>query len=223
MNALPSPYYQSEDGGVTLYHGDCREILPLLGKFDLLLTDPPYGINYDSRGGNGLHWRKQYATPKIQGDDKPFDPSFLWQYGSRQIVWGADHFRNQLPSTGRFLVWQKESRSNDNLKFADAEMAWDTTGTLCRAIYHRQNGFLNDGYGNGEPRQHPTQKPLNVMLWCLSIANDAQSIVDPFCGSGTTLVAAKQLGRRAIGIEIDERYCEIAVQRLAQGCLELAD
>ena len=206
------PYY--EHAGQTIYHGDCREILPGLPKCDLLLTDPPYGIAYDARGGEGAAKRRTYDIPTVAGDATEFDPSFLLEYGQRQVIWGVDHFRHALPKVGTLLIWHKRVPrvEIDALKFADAEIAWDGGSSLVRVLNHVEDGFIRDSQ---EPRVHPTQKPVAVMEWCLRLTK-AKTILDPFMGSGTTLVAAKNLGRKAIGIEIEEKYCEIAAKRLSQ-------
>lgn len=217
-----TPYY--DHAGITIYHGDCREILPTMGAVDLVLTDPPYGIGYDSRGGEQLAPRRKYDIPTVKGDNVAFDPTFLLATGKRRMIWGAEHFMWRLPRSGRLLIWHKriEKSEPDSVNFADAEIAWDSKGTLNRVIRHVQEGFINDGYGVGVGRVHPTQKPEAVMMWCLRLARECHSVVDPFMGSGTTLRAAKDLGRRAIGIEIEERYCEIAAKRLSQEVFNFA-
>ena len=208
------PYYHDEAAGITIYHGDCREILPTLPKVDLVLTDPPYGIGgWSATGGNSL---RQDEIDEINGwDVAPSDEvlKLVVSSGRYAIVWGGNYLCGPL---GRFrspLVWDKGMRG---MHFADGEMAWTNFdfGTL---------RILNYGIARSETkgaRQHPTQKPIAVMRWCLQQApDDCQTVLDPFMGSGTTLRAAKDLGRRAIGIEIEERYCEIAVERLRQAVL----
>jgi site-specific DNA-methyltransferase (adenine-specific) len=220
------PYY--EHGGVTIYHGDCREILPTLPPVDLVLADPPYGIRSVKRdgkmgGGEGRpnrKWknRRNGVYLPVYGDDKELRPRWLCGYGRRQIVWGAEHFTEAMPR-GRMLIWDKRGDlpSND---FSDAELAWDSERGACRIFRHRQMGMVGDGYGDID-RCHPNQKPLALMAWCLSLAPDAASMCDPYMGSGTSLRAAKNRGLRAIGIEIEERYCEIAAKRLSQEVLPL--
>jgi DNA modification methylase len=218
-----TPYY--EDGAVTLYHGDCREILPSLGRSDLLLTDPPYGTNLDTdnsrfsggtRGnmakrGNGIGTG---GGRPIVGDSVPFDPTFLIEYARAAVVWGWNHFPNKLPA-GACLVWLKRNDEAFGSFLSDAELAWMSKG---RGVYCRRD-LTNNAIATY--RVHPTQKPVELMQWCLGFFPDARLILDPFMGSGTTLVAAKNLGRKAIGIEIEERYCEIAAKRLTQEVLEL--
>lgn len=215
------PYY--DEAGITIYHGDCREVLPSLAV-GLLLTDPPYGIGAvradGKAGGRGVAENRIYEP--IVGDDAPLDPTPLL-LGRRQIIWGADHFVAH-PGRGRFLVWDKRDglASND---FADCEVAWDSSGGGNRVFRHRQMGMIHDGLGD-IGRVHPAQKPLSLLAWCLSLDYSAWAIyddlvVDPFMGSGTTLRAAKDAGRRAVGIELSEHYCEIAARRLAQEVLDL--
>jgi site-specific DNA-methyltransferase (adenine-specific) len=198
------PYYQDEY--VTLYCGDCREIVPTLGRFDLLLTDPPYGIGINkssrlsvSRGFGGETW----------DDEAPDITSFL-PVASKRIVWGGNYF--PLAPTRCFLVWDKQ---NDGRDFADCEMAWTDIDAVAR-IFRRRPMNMDGG------KVHPTQKPIALMTWCISLAgDDIQTILDPFAGSGTTGVAAKLLNRKCTLIEKEEKYCEIAARRLSQGVLPL--
>lgn len=217
--SLPEPYYEKD--GITIFCADCREILPYLPKVDLVLTDPPYGVSlntaYKSSQRGSLAGCNDY--PPVFGDDKPFDPSPLLGF-ERAIIWGANYFASRLPDEGQWLVWDKRDGVGFNDQ-ADCELAWTrgTPGTVPRIYRHRWNGMIK-ATERDERRCHPTQKPVDVMGWCLSFFPDAQTILDPFMGSGTTLVAAKQLGRKAIGIEIEEKYCKIAVERLAQGVMD---
>lgn len=195
------PYYQK--GGQTIYLGDCRELLPKIGKcFDLILTDPPYGI-FACGGKWGrkadLQWDKEAAT---QLDSLLF-------YSRNQIIWGGNYF--SLPLSRGWLVWYKRDSVQSA---ADAELAWTSFDMNTRLIDHTIAAT------NAERNGHPTKKPLRVITWCLSFAIDAKSVVDPYMGSGTTLRAAKNLGIEAVGIEIEEKYAEIAARTLEQGVLE---
>jgi DNA modification methylase len=215
------PYYES--GGITIYHGDCREIIPMLSPVDLLLTDPPYGIDLNtdnsrfsggnvasvSRRGNG---QGTAAGKPIANDAEPFDPSFLVGIGKHQVIWGWNNFPHKLPS-GACLVWLKRYDEAFGTFLSDAELAWMSKG---HGVYCKRD-LSNNAIAN--ERVHPTQKPLSLMAWCLNFFPDATAILDPFMGSGTTLRAAKDLGRKAIGIEIEEKYCEIAAKRMAQEVL----
>ena len=210
--AAIKPYYDQD--GITIYHGDCREVLPTLGRFDLLLTDPPYGIRYDASQST-----QQGIQPfeAIRGDDEPFDPS-LFMGLDDVFLWGANNYCNAIPPMqGQWYFWDK-TLQNNKCRIAEGEFAWHKCGTKPRAFRHLWSGAYRASEG-GQRSQHPTQKPIALMRWCLSLAPDAQAVVDPFTGSGTTLVAAKLEGRTAVGIELEERYCEIAANRLAQGVL----
>ena len=210
------PYYQ--DDAVTIYNADCRKVLPWLDKFDLLLTDPPYGIGMAKRGTIGTSKAgkvKDYG--KSDWDDETPPSWFLnaaQELTQVSILWGGNYYG--LPASSCWLVWDKDNTGD----FADCELAWTNMTRAVRKFKWRWNGMLQEKCGKDkEYRFHPTQKPLPLMRWCLSLVPDAQTILDPFMGSGTTLVAAKLEGRKAVGIEINERYCESAVKRLEQGVL----
>jgi site-specific DNA-methyltransferase (adenine-specific) len=211
-----TPYY--DHAGITIYHGDCREILPSLPPVDLVLTDPPYGMRWDGRvkrdslnGQGGAFSRFEGQT--ITGDDIDFDPSFLLAYAPC-IIWGFHHFPQHL-SRGSILVWVKKYPEAYGTFLSDADVAWMSKG---HGVYISPT--VNPASFQHE-REHPTQKPDEIMKWCCSFFPDAQTILDPFMGSGTTLRAAKDLGRKAIGIEIEEKYCEIAAKRMSQEVLAL--
>jgi site-specific DNA-methyltransferase (adenine-specific) len=207
------PYY--EHAGITIYHGDCREILPTLPKFDLLLTDPPYGIGFvHGDGGGCLASSTRFNRIAIEGDDKPFDPSPILGIAKETVLWGANHFASRLPDSPCWLVWDKRDGMGPNDQ-ADCELAWTSLSSPARLMRHYWNGMLKASE-KGVPRVHPTQKPIALMKWCLSMFPDAKTVLDPFCGSGTTLVAAKAMGLTATGIELHEPYCEIVAKRLSQ-------
>lgn len=218
-----TPYYS--DSLVTIYHGDCREIAWGLGRFDLLLTDPPYGIGADRRQAarsNKQHGRA--AAPsrdygRTDWDSKPPEPwvlDMLVGLAERSIIWGGNHFK--LPPSKAWLVWDKENGSNG---YADAELAWTNLDQSLRLTRHRWMGMLQAASDDGDHRTHPTQKPVPVMRWCLSFAPQARTLLDPFAGSGAILRAGKDAGLTCIGIEIEERYCEIAAERCRQEVLSL--
>ena len=172
------------------------EVMPLLGKVDAVVTDPPYGIGITksnrlavSRGMGGKSW-----------DDVAPDISTLPTVPS--IIWGGNYF--DLPPTRCVLAWDKNNAGRD---FADFEMAWTNLDHVARRMILRPMNM--DG-----GKVHPTQKPIAVMEWCLGFLPNAKTILDPFMGSGTTLVACAKLGRKGIGIELDPDYFEIACKRV---------
>ena len=195
------PYYQDEFA--MIYHGDCREILPSLEPVDLVLTDPPYGIASIWKGGfSAKHgWGKALTEAALRSEwDKnvPDDSllSAIQQAGKTVVIWGGNYF--QLPPSRGWFVWTKPER---NFSLSEAELAWTNRDTVVRVF---------DGVRSDVGRQHPTQKPLSLMKWCLQQVKEAKTVLDPFMGSGTTLRAAKDLGLTSIGIELEEKYCEIA-------------
>jgi len=216
------PYYQ--DDAVTIYHGDCRVIVPQLGRFDLLLTDPPYGMawNTDStRFTGGEHkrgtGRSDYGA--IAGDSEPFDPT-PWLAFPKVILFGANHFASRLP-VGTTLVWVKKHERLFGTFLSDGEVAWMKGG---HGVYCFKRSFpppARLAEAGTALSVHPTQKPLALMRWCIEKAGDVQAILDPFAGSGTTGRAAKDLGRKCVLIEREERYCEIAAKRMGQEVLNL--
>ena len=191
--------------------GDCLNVMPLLGKFDAVVTDPPYGIGYSHGGGGGKLARSTTLDHMpIIGDDAPFRPE-RWVDGPA-ILWGGNHFADKLPATQSWLVWDKRCSNYSNDQ-ADAEMAWTNLGFPARMFRHVWNGMLR-GSESKTPRVHPTQKPVALMEWCLGFLPDASTILDPFMGSGTTLVACQRLGRSGTGIELDPDYFDIACKRV---------
>ena len=210
------PYY--EHNGITIYHGDCREIMPHLGKVDAVVTDPPYGMAWDGKvtpgrnGTGGQFTRFQGVT--IADDDTDFDPSFLLGF-NKVVLWGFQHFPQHL-ERGTALVWVKKYPNAFGTFLSDADLAWMKGG---HGVYCSPT--INPASFQHE-REHPTQKPVGLMCWCIDKAKvqEHETILDPFMGSGTTLVAAKQLQRKAIGIELEEKYCEIAAKRLSQEVLQ---
>lgn len=206
------PYYSEE--GITIYLGDCREILPTLPKVDLVLMDPPYGIDFDTdytRFTTGFDVERK-AHKSVHGDADDFDPA-PWLSFPHVIAWGANCFSNRLPM-GTWLVWDKR-HSNGTAFLADAEVAWMKGGHGVYIFAKTWQGCLRS-----EPIDHPTQKPSSLMNWCIEKSGAVGLILDPYMGSGSTLVAAKRVARAAIGIEIEERYCEIAANRLRQSVLD---
>jgi DNA modification methylase len=204
-------YYS--DKWVAIAHGDCREILPQLDvKVDLVLTDPPYGLNqqWDATGkrGNSRLW-----DTKPSWDKNTVDIQFLFRLNCSLIIWGGNYY--SLPPTSCWLIWDKVQ----DFSGADFEMAW-TNLPLAGRIFRLSR---IDAYQNKIEcrKQHPTEKPSSLITWCISLANNIDLILDPFLGSGTTCYCAKKLNRYSIGIEIEEKYCEIAAKRCSQEVMEL--
>jgi DNA modification methylase len=208
-------------GNCRLIQGDSRAIVPTLaGQFDAILADPPYGISYSpgSGGGgirdkNGKRYEKQFTGKNLViADNEPFDPSYLLCARVPTILWGGNHFASRLPDSTAWLIWDKRRGTLTN-DFADCEMAWSNLKTPARVLPHLWNGMLRDSE-RGEQRVHPTQKAIAVMEWCLGFLPDAETILDPYLGSGTSGVACVRTGKSFIGIEIDEGHFETAVKRI---------
>lgn len=207
--------------GVTLYCADCRDILPTLPRVDAVVTDPPYGIGYAHSGFHGgrigiTAAANARGAPPVIGDDEPFDPSPL--LGFRNVLmWGADHFHARLPDSGRWLAWNKLGSLEPWDSFCDVEFAWHSGKGAARIFSMMWKGLVGDKRGEENSlRHHTTQKPIALMSWCIEQVGAADTILDPYCGSGTTGVAAVKLGRRFIGIEIEPKYFDIACRRISE-------
>jgi site-specific DNA-methyltransferase (adenine-specific) len=206
-------------GGATLYLGDMLELLPLVGDVDAVVTDPPYGIlNLDSAGsttavrksprqqGSGALKNRILNTSNVEWDIAPPQEVFdlLRSMSQHQIIWGGNYF--PLPPARAILAWDKEQPWPN---FSQVELAWTSL--------NRPAALFRVSATRGTPdKQHPTQKPLSLMSWCLEFLPAAITVLDPYMGSGTTGVAAIQSGRRFVGIERDEKYFEIACRRIEQ-------
>ena len=206
------PYY--EQSGITIYHGDCREVLPTLPVMDLVLTDPPYGIGRDgkppSTSKHGGH--KGYEFLGWDAEPPTTETLRLVLGAARDaIIWGANYYPQVFSKSPGWLMWDKGQRIDQ----ADGELAFSTRRGPLRIFTLNRVALQTDG------AVHPTQKPEALMQWCLGFFPSSRTILDPFMGSGTTLVAAKRLGKSAIGIDIQEKYCEMAARRLRQGALPM--
>ena len=226
------PCYQH--GGITIYHGDAQEIVPSLAKPGLLLTDPPWGINANtdssrfSPPASGWWDNADRSTQQhnekglIEGDQQPFDPSHLLSLKCPTILWGGHCFADRLPPSAGWLVWDKRKGIEDaNWPLSEGELAWTNVCKGVRFFRHRWMGLVRESE-QGE-HHHPTQKPVALMKWCLLRYHKKGAVLDPYMGSGATLVACKALGIPAIGIELKERHCGIAVHRLSQEVLPLSE
>ena len=217
------PYYQ--DDYVTIYHGDCREILPELPKVDLVLTDPPYGIDIalsGQVGGSVLASNTQHIASDWDSDRlSTKEVGLLLAAGDAQMIFGGNYIADLLPPSACWLVWNKRGNLPSN-NFADCELIWTSLSKPVRLYTYLWQGMLQGDMKNKEWHFHPTQKPVSLMKWCILQAGESVStIIDPFMGGGSTIRAALDLGRKCTGIEIEERYCEIAAKRCSQSVMEL--
>ena len=217
------PYY--EDEWATIYHGDCREVLPSITSESvaLVLTDPPYGLNFVLEGrvvGSGNRRGTRGGKPPVHDDDKPFDPSHLMRF-PRLVLFGANHYADKLPPSGGWIVWDKTGGGRGpSDTFADVEMAWTNLTKTPHIKHHLWKGLTRDSEA-GDRVLHPTQKPVALMAWIIGKWTEpGDLILDPYMGSGPIARAAKDLGRRYIGVEVSEDYCEIAAKRLSQEVLD---
>ena len=217
--SLPTPYYQ--DDAVTIYHGDCREILPQLARFDLLLTDPPYGINAEQFRATLPDSKGDCFIDKISGDHSTELAEFIIDWlpvDHPAVVWGANNFPELLPHKGRWLCWDKRlTEPADKMLGSAFELAWENRKSGFDAMLRVLHGGVVNA--DGGKRFHPTQKPVTLFRKVLGRYAKAETVLDPFAGSCTTGVAAKLEGRKATLIELEERYCEIGANRLSQGVL----
>lgn len=211
-------------GDAVLYLGDCRELAAEISA-DAVISDPPYGIGYVRgqklkpgvySGGDPVGRQNKFADIAIAGDDRAFDPS-PWLRFSNVLLWGADHFRLRLPEGGRFLAWDKLAGKPTWDSFADVEFAWHSQGGASRIFSYLWKGLACDkreGHRGVVEREHPTQKPIDLMLWSIRQAGTPGRVLDPFMGSGTTGVAALRLGCKFTGIEIEPRWFDAACRRI---------
>ena len=197
-------------GDATLYLGDCMDILPTLPKVDAVITDPPYGI---SRAGqqetftkNQKHKRKHFED--LGWDDgRPSKELFdlMLKSADKCLIWGGNYFADMLPATMGWLYWDKGQKG---LSMSDGELAWTSEQKALRSIVVNRSSLVGS--------EHPTQKPIQVMTWSIDQLGNPKTIFDPFMGSGTTGVAAIQMGRKFIGIEREPKYFDIACKRIEQ-------
>jgi site-specific DNA-methyltransferase (adenine-specific) len=202
---------------VKLHLGDCLSVLKTLedGSVDAVVTDPPYGMKNDcdytrfTDGPNGHGSAPGQKYNSVIGDDRPFDPS-PWIGFHKVVMWGSNHYASRLP-VGTTLVWVKRNEPAYGSFLSDAEIGWQKGG---HGVYLHKDTSL---YGETRKRTHPTQKPVGLMRWCIERLKlkPGSTILDPYMGSGTTGVAAVQLGFNFIGVEIDPAYHAIAERRIA--------
>lgn len=198
-------------GDCTLYLGDCRKLLPLLPKVDAVVTDPPYGIDYGRAGGfSASHgwgpWREQVSWDTARPAKEIFD--VMRARSDYQVIGGGNYFTDYVPPSMQWFIWDKGQRA---FSLADFEMAWSSQAKAARVVQYPRAKARLDG------KQHPTQKPVEVLCWCIEqLPAKVKTILDPFMGSGTTGVACVKLGRRFIGIEIEPKYFDIACRRIEE-------
>ena len=189
-----------------IYCGDCLEVMKDMedNSVDLVLTDPPYGIGIANNPFRQKFKKSNWdnSTPSIEYFNE------IFRISKEQIIWGGNYF--DLPKSQCFYIWDK--LQPQNFSSAMCEMAWVSKQSPAKMFKKWVVSII---------KYHPTQKPLELMVWCLSFFPEAKTILDPFLGSGTTAVACKELGRNYIGIEISPEYCKIAERRLAQGVLDI--
>ena len=201
-------------GDQLLIQGDCLDVMAVLPKVCAVVTDPPYGINYSGQaqsvkrnGAKGL-WRIHHEE---KGWDKqtPSQDVFkeILEGSDAAIIWGGNYFADALPATRGWLVWYK---AQTGLSMSDAELAWSNIDMVCRLNNLHRGALWREG------PQHPTQKPIALMEWCLGFLPDARTILDPFAGSFTTAVACQRLGRQSISIELDADYYAIGCKRVQE-------
>lgn len=214
IQAIPvKPYYLDLEAGQVIYCADNREVLPYIPdkSIDLVLTDPPYGI-----GAGREKPHNGWSNWGISDWDlqRPSKDTFglLMAKSINQIIWGGNYFIDYLYPTMGWLVWDKGQR---DFSLADGELAWTSYQKALRIYTVARGKALRDG------KQHPAQKSLEIMDFSILYAGEINLILDPFLGSGTTAYCAKKLGRKCIGIEIEEKYCSIAAQRLSQSVMRL--
>ena len=200
------------NGKHKLIVGDCsdvQEVLKITGKVDAIITDPPYGIGYKSPTGSGKTKRGDYNV--INNDDKEFDPEILFKYSANIVTWGANHYAHKLPPSAGWLVWDKRDGDAINNN-SDCELAWSNMLKSARLFHHKWNGMIKASEKQ-EQRLHPTQKPVKLFIWCYEVTESKQYIIDPFGGSGTSLIACEQTGRTCYLVENDISFAAAAIQR----------
>ena len=232
-------FWQSPDGSATLYLGEWQAVLARENfAFDAVVTDPPYGINYEHGGGGRGYTGAKPNIRKIPGDAAPFDlaPLLALDGGCKlsaarqkalsarpsvrqMVIFGADHFIPQLPPGGRLLCWDKSLGQGPADCFADAEFAWTNRKNARSVFRHFWKGCFRTGQDNQAvaKRTHPSQKPVELMAWCIETARIGlgKTVFDPYMGTGSTGVAALQCGRRFVGVELDPYWFADAVRRIS--------
>ena len=219
------PHWESPDGSVLLIHGDALEVAPTLSGIDALISDPPYGIGYQHSGHGGRPRLRNRPMTRfhepITGDDVDFDPS-PWLGFPIVALFGANHYAARLPASGSWLCWDKSMGRGPADDFSDGEFIWTNVPRIKRNVLRvLWKGCSNTKkiedckYKGGVVRQHPSKKPLDLMVQLMNLCKvpAGATVLDPYCGSGSTGVACFRTHRRFVGIEIEERYWKTAVRR----------
>lgn len=201
----PPAFRTERIGDATLILGDCSEVMPTLARVDAVVTDPPYGIGQDGGRGHRLSSRAKVQARKGWDGGRPEAELFdmLRRLSDEQIIWGGNYFADILPPRMGWLYWQKLIGGD----FSDGELAWTSRERALKEFSYRKT--------NAE-MEHPTQKPVALMKWCLGFVPAARVVMDPFMGVGSTGVACVQMGRSFIGIERDPDYFDIACRRIEE-------
>ena len=215
-----TPLYDRDN--VTIYVGRAEDVLPRLSGITAIVSDPPYGVGFDTdytrfTGGVSASTSTHAA---VAGDDVPFDPGLLLSKARNVVLFGANCYSDRLPR-GSWLVWDKRMPTGENL-LSDGEVAWWSRGHGVYIYSHMWNGFQRASERG--TAFHPTQKPVALMRWVIGRCTKPDDVIcDPYMGCGPVLLAARDLGRRCIGIELKEEYAEIAARRLSQQVLPLGE
>lgn len=222
-----TPYYNKD--GITIYHGDCRDVLPQITTVDLVLTDPPYGINLKENSGREPRTDYLRKGNYLTYEDTPENlrlivvPSIVAalskaKFGRGMVFCAPSNIREFPQPTTVGGVYLPGGCGRTGWGFTNMAMClmYGISPHTCNGCRHTILNSSEHAPQNG----HPCPKPLGWMRWAIALGSlDGELVLDPFAGSGTTLRAAKDLGRNAIGIEIEERYCEISARSLEQGVL----
>ena len=192
-------------GGQRLILGDCLQVMKELGRFDAVVTDPPYGIAADENPVRGSKKHEKKGWDKYRPHKDIFD--LIINMSEEKIIWGGNYFTDFLPPTMRWLAWDKQQ---GDFSLADFELAWTSQNKAARIFR------MSRGKANTDGKQHPTQKPIALMEWCLGFLPAAKTVLDPFMGSGSTLVACQRMGRHGTGIELDPDYFDVACRRVEE-------
>ena len=214
--------------GITIFNGPFDAAIAADWDCSTVLADPMYGNNVNTSGAKSKRGNREFKNCSLDGKDwnllasdaEPFDPTPLLEY-EEVVIWGANHFCSRLPNAPKWIVWDKRcgGASDDN---ADCEMAWTNLPGPARLYSHLWRGWIRGGEENisiSGPKLHPFQKPVALMRFILSLSKTTGAVLVPYMGSGPELVAAKEIGRKAVAFEIEERFCEAAAKRLQQEIL----